>query len=160
MLEYLEQSARDYPDKSAYVYKDSRITFREMRRCAQGLAQRIRKTGILHSPVGVLVHRGHNTAALFFAVLYSDNFYVPIDPDMPAEKIRAILDDADIRVMLGCEEFRGKLQTFGYTGAYFSPHDALPESCAVPAVQAQARGEDISCRFYDTYAQVLNTLHA
>lgn len=51
-------------------------------------------------PVGVMAGRDAETILLFLAVLYSGNFYVAIDPDMPTGKLRKILEDAAPAIVL------------------------------------------------------------
>ena len=82
--------------------------------------------------MGVLVRRGADTAALFFAAVYGGCFYVPLDPDMPARKLAVILADAGIRLVLGAPGDEAVLQAAGFSGSLLTPAEAAPEAAALP----------------------------
>lgn len=63
------------------------------------------------------------TVAAFFGVLYSGNYYVPLDPEMPQEKLRMIFEDAAFSVVLGAEENREAVSAI-FKGAFFTAQDA------------------------------------
>ncbi len=92
VLEYLENSAKKFPDKTAFTDESGEITFKELLYKAKSLGTEIAKLNIRNSPVGVFVERSFETLIGFFGVLYSGNFYVPIDPKMPEQRIDIILN--------------------------------------------------------------------
>ena len=96
ILSRFEQTVRAMPDKRAVGYEDTEYTFSALRslsaRLGCALSQRLPRG----QAAGVLVRRGIETVAEFFAVVYAGGFYVPLDPDMPEHKLRTILEDAGI----------------------------------------------------------------
>ena len=88
VLYYLEKACERNPDKTAVSMKDTSITYRELRASARRLGTVLSKAG-KDQPIGVFANRTIEPAVHFLAVLYSGNFYVPLDPDMPAEKLQA-----------------------------------------------------------------------
>lgn len=138
VLEYLEAAAKKNPNKTAIAYKDDSLTFDQLYRNAQGLAHAILSVtnGISKMPIAVISSRDINTVVYFLATLYSGNFYVPIDPDLPMEKTLSILKECKPAVLLGnsCyqEYFHRELQCEYIT---FLSIEAIEEaSCSIPYV--------------------------
>ena len=133
VLEQLELTASRFPEKTAVACEGSRVSFRVLQERASRLGAAIKTEG-RNEPIGVLASRETETLVFFFAALYSGNYYVPIDPDMPAEKKQAILDDTGMRVILGTEENRILLAPLSYDGEYLTPAQMADDGCAVPPV--------------------------
>lgn len=135
VLNLLECAAAAFPQKTAVAYRDRSFSFAQLRDAARRLAFPINEAVGSDKAVGVFVNRGADTAALFLAAVYSGNFYVPIDPGLPVKKLLAIIEDADIRVLLGDEENRPLLQELHFDGSFLTLKDAGEASVSVPASQ-------------------------
>ena len=95
-LEYLQSSAACFPDKIAFVDSDESLTFSTLDYRSQALATYIAgKTDKINRPIAVLVERTAASLTAFFAILYSGNYYVPIDSQMPVERLKEILTRLD-----------------------------------------------------------------
>ena len=97
VLSFLENSAKKYPDHIAFKDKEDVITYNDLLIRSQKIAYLIRKNAKMESyeknrPVAVFIDRNIRSLILFLAVIYSGNFYVPIDPTLPADRIHAMLD--------------------------------------------------------------------
>ena len=93
VLEYLEESVKRFPDKVAYTDENVEITFSEFKNRAQSVAMQILdKINNLNSPIAVFVDRNVDSLINFMGVLYSANFYVPIDNKMPLQRIEKVLE--------------------------------------------------------------------
>jgi len=96
VLEYLQSSAARVPNKLAFSDEGEALTFSLVDSRAQGLGTCIAKhTKQTNRPVAVLVERTAATLVAFMGVLYSGNYYVPIDSQMPIKRILGILDQLD-----------------------------------------------------------------
>lgn len=138
VLEYFEQTAERFPQKRAVAYRDTVYTFAQLADMAKRLGTAIARCGISGEPVGVIVNRGADTAVMFLAVLYSGNYYIPIDPEMPASKIQLILDDSKLKVMLYGEENTELLQSLEFAGDKLMLSDMAKEPAGVPQTSADA----------------------
>ncbi len=101
VLEYLERSARLYPDKIAFADEREALTFGALKTKAESLGTRI--AGIcprINRPIAVLVDRSVAGIVGFMAVLYSGNYYVPLDNQMPAKRMEAILSRLEPELLL------------------------------------------------------------
>lgn len=93
VLTYLEESARKYPNKTAFFDENTEITFSDLRNRAIGLGRHIK--GQLdgnRNPVLVYLPKSVSSIVAFMGILYSGNFYTPTDVRFPAEKVISVMD--------------------------------------------------------------------
>lgn len=93
-LDYLESSAGKYPSKVAFSDDKSELTYNALVVKAKSIGVKLSEVlnGQLRKPVVVFVDRNVESIVSFFGVLYSGNFYVPIDSKMPVERLSLIFD--------------------------------------------------------------------
>ena len=107
IIEFFESTVERCPNHIAISCPAGAFTFRELKEHALRIAARIQRTiGGVHQPVAVVAERDADTILYFLAVLYSGNFYVPIDPDLPMMKKKSILEECEPGVILCSEERR------------------------------------------------------
>ncbi len=94
VLEYLERSAALYPDKKALGDETKSFTYAQYLNMARTIGTAlIKKTGRqMNRPVAVLIDRNVESIITFMGIIYSGNFYIPIDKTMPEERVSLILD--------------------------------------------------------------------
>ncbi len=93
VLEYLEESARRYPDKLAFTDDKIERTYSQFLQEAQRIGTMlIHEVDCLNSPIAVLVDRRVSSLEAFFGILFSGNFYVPVDNKMPRQRVEAMLE--------------------------------------------------------------------
>ncbi|MGV8122767.1 MAG: amino acid adenylation domain-containing protein [Candidatus Xenobiia bacterium LiM19] len=90
------------PDKTALVYKDYRLTYRELNKKANSLASRLRADSVRTDViVGILADRSAETIIAMLAVLKAGGAYTPIDPEYPIERIKYIIENSNARLLMG-----------------------------------------------------------
>lgn len=93
VLQYLENSAELYPDKTALADETSAVTYEEYIQKSKIIGTYIAKKVMgYNQPVAVFIERNIMPILTFMGCVYSGNFYVPIDATMPEERIALILD--------------------------------------------------------------------
>lgn len=102
VIEYLQEAAKTNPNKVAFVDQNKKITFGEMDRRARQVAVAIKKIlGEVHNePIAIYEKKGVDCLIAFFGVLYSGNFYSPIDDSMPLERIKVIMDTLNPKMVI------------------------------------------------------------
>ncbi|HEX8272559.1 MAG TPA: amino acid adenylation domain-containing protein, partial [Longimicrobiaceae bacterium] len=89
------------PDAPALVWGDAELTYAELDARANRLAHHLAGLGVgPDARVGVLLERGVELVVSILAVLKAGGCYVPLDPGYPAERLRMMLDDSSVRVLL------------------------------------------------------------
>ncbi|HEV2736536.1 MAG TPA: amino acid adenylation domain-containing protein, partial [Longimicrobiaceae bacterium] len=110
---FAEQAART-PDAPAVLTNGEPITYAELRRRSGLLAQGLRERGVgPESRVGLCLERGPEMPAAVLGVLEAGAGYVPLDPDYPAERLRYVLADAGITLVVATAAGAAALPEFG-----------------------------------------------
>lgn len=93
VLSYLEASAARVPDRICWADAAAALTYREAWSavCKMGTALSARLATV-NAPVCVLLRHDVTDLLAFFSVVYSGNFYVPIDPALPPVRLRSMLE--------------------------------------------------------------------
>lgn len=94
VIEYLKDSAQKYPNKIALVDENRRITFAELDYEARQIANAILKNCgcIKNQPIAVYMEKSIECIAAFLGIIYSGNFYSPLDCRMPHERMERIIN--------------------------------------------------------------------
>ena len=93
VLDYLENSAKYYPNKLAFADEKNSITFNLLKEYAEALGSVIARetNNTIRRPIIVMVKNNAYDIVGFMGTLYSGNFYVPIDEKMPKERLNSII---------------------------------------------------------------------
>ena len=84
----------------AYVF-DRALTYAELDERARALAVQLLDWGVRPSDaVGLRVHRGAEQYVALYALLYAGATYVPVLPDLPAERVGVMMEDAECSLLL------------------------------------------------------------
>ncbi|WP_425144794.1 non-ribosomal peptide synthetase [Deinococcus sp.] len=93
-----EARARQQPDAAALKAGGITLSYRELERRSAALAARLQvKAG---EPVAVVLERGWQGVAAVLAVLRAGGAYLPIDPDVPQERLRVLLETSGAGTVL------------------------------------------------------------
>ncbi|MFC9773776.1 amino acid adenylation domain-containing protein [Paenibacillus chitinolyticus] len=116
--ELFEAQAAQTPDKTAVVYEETSLTYRELNERANVLARILRKQGVRpDSPAAVLLERSADMVTAVLAIQKAGGAYIPIDPTYPAERIAYMLRDSGAGVLLTEAKLTGLLQEADYPGS-------------------------------------------
>lgn len=84
----------------AYAF-DRALTYAELDERARALASQLLDWGVRPSDaVGLRVHRGVEQYVALYALLYAGATYVPVLPDLPAERVGVMMEDAECSLLL------------------------------------------------------------
>ncbi|MBS4097950.1 MAG: amino acid adenylation domain-containing protein, partial [Sulfuricella sp.] len=103
-----EAQVEQTPDKLAVVFNGTRKTYRELNAQANRIAASLLGCGVkVGDFVGILDMRGDAFLAAMLGILKAGGAYVPIDPDYPDERIRYMVEDSRVAVLISRAEFVG-----------------------------------------------------
>jgi amino acid adenylation domain-containing protein len=106
---FAAQAARS-PKATAVVCLGERLTYAELQAAAHRLAHRLRAAGVgPESRVGLCVERSVAMVVGILGILAAGGAYVPLDPAYPEERLRFLLADSGIRVLLTQGALRERL---------------------------------------------------
>lgn len=102
VMEYLLDSVKKYPNKVAVRDEKRALTFSELDKKARQIAGMLIKNlgGVKNEPVAVYMEKGVNCIAAFMGIVYSGNFYSPIDIHTPKDRIALVLKALEPRAIL------------------------------------------------------------
>jgi amino acid adenylation domain-containing protein len=127
--ELFEAQVEASPDAIAVVAGAERLTYSELNRCANRLANHLRAHGVLRETlVGICVERTWRMVAAVLAVLKAGGAYVPLDPSHPRDRIEFIARDAQMRAIITEESVSGR----------------LPEATAIPLICLDRQAREIA----------------
>jgi len=115
ILEYLEKTESVYPYKAAFVDEWEQYTYSELKRYGQAIGTQIAKVIGMRRPIAVYLEKSVRVIASFMGVLYSGNFYCPIDITMPIERTKMILDVLDAPIIITDEANKKKINSVAGT---------------------------------------------
>lgn len=92
VLEFLEKSARLYPDKAAFFDLNISLTYKELLESSQKIGSALTRLNKRGSPVAIYFDKSPLTVSAMLGVAYSGNFYTVIDSESPASRINNIFE--------------------------------------------------------------------
>ncbi|MFC6091783.1 amino acid adenylation domain-containing protein [Saccharothrix lopnurensis] len=101
--ELFEAAVRRFPDAEAVVCGEVRLTYREVSERANQVANWLLRAPVrvrVRDLVGLLLDKSDLGVSLTVGIWRAGAAYVPIDPAYPAERVRFIVGDTGLRVVL------------------------------------------------------------
>ncbi|GHO82466.1 non-ribosomal peptide synthetase/type I polyketide synthase [Dictyobacter formicarum] len=105
-----EQVASTRSESIAVVFEDMHITYRELHHRSNQLANFLTQQGIgPEQRVGICVERSLDMLIAVLGVLKAGAAYVPLDPAYPNERLKFLLEDAELSLLLTQEHLAKQL---------------------------------------------------
>lgn len=116
VLEYLEKTVNEVPDKVAFADDKIEVTFQQLYDNCRAIGSYLSNEGIYKEPVLIYMEKTPYTLVAFFGTIYGGNYYVPIDDEMPKRRIELIIENTKARVFI-CDQYTaGKVDQLGFQG--------------------------------------------
>ncbi len=107
----VEQNAIKFPDKIAVQIKNKTLTYSELLSSSNKLANYLlTKKLIKENRIGVFVERSFEMIISLLAIMKAGFVYVPIDTAYPDERINAIIEDAQIDIIISHSKHCNRLK--------------------------------------------------
>ncbi|QKJ32204.1 amino acid adenylation domain-containing protein [Mucilaginibacter mali] len=104
--------AKQYPTNTAVKFGERVISYRELDRASNRLAALLMSTHVLKGDlVALAVDRSAEMVIALLAILKAGAAYLPIDPEYPVERVKYILNDASVKVLITSENYKGHFET-------------------------------------------------
>lgn len=101
VVDLLERAITQYPERIAVVYKEKRLTYRELGELTDKIAAYIHSKGIgAEDVVSILVDRSHFMPAAAIGVLKAGAAYQPLDSSYPKERLIFMMKDAKASLLI------------------------------------------------------------
>ncbi len=107
-----EAQVQQRPNELAIQSGNQQFTYQELNQGSNQLARYLHRSGIgPEMTVGICLERGVEAIAAMLAILKAGGVYVPLDPSYPPERLRFMMADAGITVVLTQANWADTLQT-------------------------------------------------
>jgi len=103
VLEYIEATVEKVPDKAAFCGENEVLTFSELHDAARGVGSYLAAQGIYKQPIAIFMEKSPSMIAAFLGVANAGCYYVPLDAEIPAFRIKLILETVR-PAMIICDE--------------------------------------------------------
>ena len=135
ITDYLEESARLFPDKVAMVDNKRSLTYSSLQAEAKRIAMALMKRQIFKNPVAVFLDKSVECISAFMGVAYSGNFYTVIDTKMPVARIEKIISTLVPSVILTDAKHQKTALEFAGTSEVICLEDTKDNSIDDEAIQ-------------------------
>ena len=109
-----EEQVKRMPDHVALMFGTESMTYHELNARSNQLARVLRAKGIKADHlVGMMVERSFEMVIGILAILKAGGAYVPIDPEYPQDRIRFMIQDSGITILLTWSWLQEKAQFNG-----------------------------------------------
>lgn len=106
---FSEQAAKT-PFKTALVFEDSQLTYRQLEERSNQVANYLRNKGVgTNSLVPICIERSLDLLVGILGILKAGAAYVPLDPEYPKDRISFMLQDTKSRLLLSSKTSFSKL---------------------------------------------------
>lgn len=116
VLDYLMEAAARAPEKTAYSDGKEGLSFLEVYEQSRAVGTFLHKNGIYREPVIIFMEKHPKAIAAFYGVIFGGDYYIPIDVEMPENRIRLILENVKARVMICSNETIDHAKGFRFDG--------------------------------------------
>ncbi len=122
ILEYLDETVLRVPDKAAIIGEQGKLTFRALSQQAKAIGSCLLAHGVTKAPVVVLMPKRPETIAAFLGAIYAGCYYVPLDTEMPRQRMDLILKKLDPGILICDSTTEALAQELGFLGPVI-PYD-------------------------------------
>jgi amino acid adenylation domain-containing protein len=105
-----EEQVEQRAAATALVYEEQQLSYAELNRRANQLAQYLRRRGVgPERVVGLMLERSAEMVVAILGVLKAGGAYLPLDPAYPRERLHYMLSDSGAELLLTQRELVGQL---------------------------------------------------
>ena len=105
IVKQFEKIVKRYPNNIAVQDKETKLTYKQLNNYANILAKKIIDSNIQTQNIAFSLKRNVNIYVAILAVLKAGKTFVPIDPDYPIERIKYMLKNSNIEILISTKEF-------------------------------------------------------
>src|SRR5262249_52273803 len=110
ITQLFEEQVELTPEEIALEFGNTRLTYCQLNEMANRFAHYLMKLGVTRdSLVGLCVERSMELIAAVIGILKAGGAYLPLDPSSPRERLRAMLDEPRVKVLLTQEALVSRL---------------------------------------------------
>jgi amino acid adenylation domain-containing protein len=111
LAELYEEQVERTPNAPAVIFATESLTYAELNRRANQLGNYLRKKGVTpEQRIGLLMERSLEMVVGILGILKAGGAYVPLDPQYPQDRLKYMIEDAGIKLLLVQNDLKEVLQ--------------------------------------------------
>jgi len=112
LSELIEQTANKFPQKTAVIFNNQKLSYKELVIRSNQFAAYLAQQGIrVGDIIGLASERSIEMLICLLGILKAGAVYVPLDPEYPQERIEYMLEDAGAKILLISKAYSGHFKT-------------------------------------------------
>ncbi len=123
VLEYLQNAAAEYPDKTAVIDETSSLSYAALftatAHIGNELTARKDASDFQQASVVVFIDKSIDCLKAMLGTLYCGDFYVVMDTQTPAERFRSVIEILENKVLITVPEYAETVRQLGYEGRIY-----------------------------------------
>lgn len=100
ILDKIIESFDKYPAATALIDFDGVHSYEDLAQKASSIANYLKNKAVNKSSIGIYMDRSFNMVAAIIGILLSGNHYVPLDQSQPLDRLKYIINDANLTFTL------------------------------------------------------------
>ena len=149
---FFEKAAEQHADAIAIEQGETRYTYREADRTANKLAHFLQTQGIVpEDKVVILLPRCAFVPVAMLAVLKAGAAYIPLDPEIPADRVNFIMEDSGAKIMITSDAILERIGMELDTFPIFNIDRQLAETDSFPGTKPAVTNRCLSNLCYIIY---------
>lgn len=149
LYELFEAQAQRTPDATAVVHGASQLTYRELSEDVRRIGRRLRSVGVgPEEIVGLCIERSPQMIAGLIGILAAGGAYLPLEPDLPPQRLEFMLHDAGVRRVLVGPSTLQRMQQFEVETIDVELAPSEPMADGELATRARVNGENLAYVIY------------
>lgn len=118
VLEFLERDAKVYPSKLAFIDANCNINYSELLESSKKIGSELCELNVMNKPVAIYLDKSVKIPMAMFGIVYSGNFYVVVDSEMPVERIQKIFSSLNPVAIVTEEKYYSNALSLGVEKVY------------------------------------------
>jgi len=115
IVQLFEEQAEKTPDSISVVFENEELTYKELNEKANAIAYELRELGVNPDViVGIIIENSIEMIAGVLGILKAGGAYLPIDPEFPIERVRTMLEDSKVKIVLSKKKITAHLNFIHY----------------------------------------------
>lgn len=101
IISMFEKEVKSHPNKTAVIYGDQKLTYKELDEKSNQVANFLIKQNITNSDiVGIMLERSLEMLVCMLGILKTGAAYLPIDPEYPENRVNYIITNSNVKYIL------------------------------------------------------------
>ncbi|WP_432409134.1 amino acid adenylation domain-containing protein [Wukongibacter sp. M2B1] len=110
ICELFEEQVEETPNRIAVSFEDFSLTYRELNYKASQLGGFLKRSGVAKgSVVGIMATHSLEVVIGILGIMKAEGVYLPIDPSLPSDRIKYMLDDSKTSLILNNFDLNSKI---------------------------------------------------